>query len=59
MATEKQVQDSIAAVASGNGNQTDHERVAARARVAGSAGNQAKKAQQDGAKDTSKSWGNW
>lgn len=59
MATEKQVQDSIAAVASGNASKTDHERVQKRSTVAGSSGNQAKKAQEDGAKDKSKSWGPW
>lgn len=57
MATEKQVQDSIANVASGNAGQTDHERVAARARVAGRSGNQATTAQSQGAQDKSKSWG--
>jgi hypothetical protein len=57
MATEKQVQDSIANVRSGNASKTDHERVEARSHVAGRSGNQAKSAQSKGAEDKSKSWG--
>ena len=59
MATEKEVQDAIANVASGNGSQRDHDLVKERSQVAGASGSQARKAQKDGAKDKSKSWGNW
>ncbi|MFZ1361157.1 MAG: hypothetical protein WAS27_03990 [Candidatus Saccharimonadales bacterium] len=58
MATEKEVQDSIAAVRSGRASKQDHDRVEARSHVAGALGNQAKAAQRAGAKQTraSRSW---
>lgn len=57
MATEKQVQDAIARVKSGNAKGNDRDLVDARAKTAGIAGSGARAAQKEDGKDKSKSWG--